>query len=261
MKKIFFLIVFTLQLSLACFSQDSLRRFTDAQVIKLANKIKVLEKRTAFYSATHPNDVFAVNPANSAKEKAVLTNLLSDSLHVYNDAQIIKFANYVKYLERLDSLNTIYVADIAKKHVADSIAKYQAALVANDPNNVKDPNDVVVPEQKDLDKYEKLIYFNFDSSVLKPESSQPLDEAVKILKSYPKLNFLIEGHTDSIGPVAYNLNLSNERARSVMNYFVSKGIPASRISSKGYGEARPVATNETEEGRAKNRRVEIRIKK
>lgn len=258
MKKIFFLIVFTLQLSLASFSQDSLQHFTDAQVIKLATKIKALEKKTAFYSATHPNEVFAGTPANSAKEKAILTNLLTDSLHSYNDAQVVKFANYVKFLERLDSLNIIYLADIAKKHVADSIAKYNAALALKDTAIT---SFVDIKEQKDLDKYEKLIFFDFDVSTLKPESSPALDEAVKILKAYPKLTFLIEGHTDSIGPVAYNLNLSNERARSVMNYFVSKGIKASRISSKGYGEAKPIATNETEEGKAKNRRVEIRPKK
>ena len=244
---------------MASFSQDSLQHFTDAQVIKLATKIKALEKKTAFYSATHPNEVFAGNPANSAKEKAILTNLLTDSLHSYNDAQVVKFAKYVKYLERLDSLNIIYLADIVKKHVADSIAKYQASLVVKKDTAIT--SFVDIKEQKDLDKYEKLIFFDFDVSTLKPESSPALDEAVKILKAYPKLTFLIEGHTDSIGPVAYNLNLSNERARSVMNYFVSKGIPAKRISSKGYGEAKPIASNETEEGKAKNRRVEIRVKK
>lgn len=244
MKKTFFLIIFALQFSLACFSQDSLHHYTDPEIIKLANYIKDLEKRTAAYSASHPNDIFVVNIANSAEEKAILTDLLKDSLHRYNDRQIIKIANYIKHLEKLDSLNNFAIA--MEKRINDSIAKSQV---------------VVVKEQKEIDKYEKLIFFNFDSSTLKDESFPALDDAVKILKSYVNLTFVIEGHTDSIGPVAYNLNLSKGRAQSVVNYFVSKGIPSSRISAIGYGEAKPIDTNETEQGRAKNRRVEIRLKK
>lgn len=244
MKKIFFLIVFSIQFSLTCFSQDSLHRYTDPEVIKLANYIKNLEKKAAFYIATHPNDVFVVNNSKSAEEKAVLSDLIRDSLHTYNDKQVIRIANYIKYLERLDALNTLALE--AKKRYNDSIAKAQV---------------LVVEGQKELDKYEKLIFFNFDSSTLKEESYPPLDEAVKVLKSFVNVSFVIEGHTDSIGPVAYNLNLSKERAKSVMDYFVSKGIPASRISSIGYGEAKPIDTNETEAGKAKNRRVEIKLKK
>jgi outer membrane protein OmpA-like peptidoglycan-associated protein len=248
MKKIFFLIVFTLQFSLTCFSQDSLHRYTDIELMKLVKYIKGLEGRTASYSASHPDDVFVVNVAKSVEEKAILTDLIKDSLHRYNDSQIIKLAGYIKHLEKLDSLNTYTIAMVeeTKKRVADSIAKTQV---------------VVLEEQKEISEYEKLIFFNFDSSVLKEESYKPLDEAVKILKNHSNLVFTIEGHTDSIGPVAYNLNLSKERARTVMNYFISKGIPADRISSTGYGEAKPVATNETAEGQAKNRRVEIRAKK
>lgn len=244
MKKIFFLIVFTIQYSLACFSQDSLHHYTDPEVIKLAKYIKDLEKKAAFYIATHPSDIFVVKNSKSAEERAILTDLIKDSLHTYNDKQVIRIANYIKYLEKLDALNTLALE--AKKRYNDSIAKTQVLVIAG---------------QKEIDKYEKLIFFNFDSSVLKEESYAPLDEALKVLKSFVNVSFVIEGHTDSIGPVTYNLNLSNERAKSVMNYFVSKGIPSSRISSIGYGEAKPIDTNETEAGKAKNRRVEIRLKK
>jgi len=246
MKKIFFLVVFILPFSFACFSQDSLHRYTDQEVIKLANYIKDLESRTASYSASHPKDVFVEIVTNNKEEKVILSDIIKDSLHRYNDSQVIKLSRYIKHLEKLDSLNTFAIAMEAKKRADDSIAK---------------TNVVVIKDQKEIDKYEKLIYFNFDSSTLKTESFGPLDEAVKILKNYPNLTFVIEGHTDSIGPVAYNLNLSRERAKSVMNYFISKGIPASRISAVGYGEEKPVATNETEQGRAQNRRVEIRVKK
>jgi len=245
MKKVFFLLVFTLQFSWICFSQDTLHRYTDPEVIKLADYIKDLEKRTAEYSASHPNDVFVVNVAKSVEEKQILTTIINDSLHRYNDSQVIKIAKYIQHLEKLDSLNSFVLA-LEEKRVADSIAQSQT---------------VVVKEQKQLDKYEKQIFFNFDSSTLKEESYSALDDAVKILKSYPNLTFVIEGHTDSIGPVAYNLNLSKERADAVMNYFISKGISASTISAIGYGEDKPISTNETEKGRSKNRRVEIKLRK
>jgi OOP family OmpA-OmpF porin len=73
--------------------------------------------------------------------------------------------------------------------------------------------------------------------------------------------FIVEGHTDNVGADAYNMNLSKERAKAVMDYLVSKGVPATKISSVGYGEEKPIASNETEEGRSKNRRVEIKAKK
>jgi OOP family OmpA-OmpF porin len=71
----------------------------------------------------------------------------------------------------------------------------------------------------------------------------------------------VEGYCDSVGSSVYNLSLSNRRVGSVKKYFISQGIPANRISAIGYGEANPIATNLTEEGRAKNRRVEIKAKK
>ncbi len=255
MKKIFFLIVFVLQYSISCFSQDSLHRYTDAEVIKLAKYIKNLQSRTATYSAEHPADIFVVNAANSTEEKAILSGLVNDSLHRYNDKQIIKLTRYIKHLEKLDSLNNVVVAAVRVKKAADSLAA--VAVI----EKAKSGTDVSLPEAKDIEKYEKLIFFNFDSYTLKEESNKPLDEAVKILKSYSNLTFSIEGHTDSVGSDAYNLNLSNERAKSVMNYLIAKGIPASRITSKGYGESKPIDTNETEAGRAKNRRVDIKAKK
>lgn len=76
---------------------------------------------------------------------------------------------------------------------------------------------------------------------------------------YPTTRFLIEGHTDDRGRDAYNLNLSDQRAASVRSYLTGKGIPASRLESKGFGEARPVASNKTAAGRQENRRVELSI--
>jgi len=82
------------------------------------------------------------------------------------------------------------------------------------------------------------------------------------MKEYPKANFSVQGHTDSSGPAAYNLKLSEKRAAAVVTYLVDKaGIDSSRLSSKGFGEDYPIADNKTRAGRAENRRVEIKLVK
>ena len=79
------------------------------------------------------------------------------------------------------------------------------------------------------------------------------------MKEYTNTVFLIEGHTDDRGRDAYNLNLSDQRAASVLSYLTQRGISSSRLQSKGFGEARPVASNKTAAGRQENRRVELSI--
>ena len=104
------------------------------------------------------------------------------------------------------------------------------------------------------------VYFEFDSSVLKPESISILDAAVKTLGEHGTILIEVAGHTDSKGSESYNQGLSEDRARVVYEYLVSKGVAPNRMSWKGYGESSPIATNDTEEGRAKNRRTELIIK-
>ena len=86
---------------------------------------------------------------------------------------------------------------------------------------------------------------------------KPLDEAASILKKNPDLKVEIDGHTDSTGPAAYNMTLSERRAKAVMKYFVDKGVEAQRLTTKGFGSTNPAASNDTKEGRAKNRRVTL----
>ncbi|MFW6322584.1 MAG: OmpA family protein [Guyparkeria sp.] len=104
-------------------------------------------------------------------------------------------------------------------------------------------------------------YFDFDKSNLKPEGKETLDELVSDMGD---LNSIAEveviGHTDSIGTEEYNQGLSERRAATVKDYLTSKDVPADVINTEGRGELEPVATNETREGRAKNRRVEITTK-
>lgn len=103
------------------------------------------------------------------------------------------------------------------------------------------------------------IQFEFDSQVIKVESFPLMDEAYKILKANPKYKLEIAGHTDNIGTEAYNQDLSERRARSVYNYLTIKGIEAERVKYAGFGSTKPIAGNDTAEGRAKNRRVEFKV--
>ncbi len=329
MKKIFFLIVFSLQFSLFCFSQsDASHHYTDAEMLKLSNYVKELEAKKPFDSLSvnekvdrkliaalfirtphdytdsevikiadyikhleNPDAVVASNTPeepltqytdpeiekfakyiknleqkteapglakSDPEEKKLVTQLLSSPSHEYNDAELIILANYIKHLEKLDSVNTIVVAKVTNDSI--TIAKVNNDSIAL--ANVTDPEKKnTLEKEKEIAEIAKLIFFNFDSSTLMNESFGPLEDVVKIVKGQAKLNFIVEGYCDSVGTTAYNLSLSKRRASAVKNYFISKGISSSRISSIGYGEANPIATNLTEEGRAKNRRVEIKTKK
>ncbi|HEV8082267.1 MAG TPA: OmpA family protein [Chitinophagaceae bacterium] len=105
------------------------------------------------------------------------------------------------------------------------------------------------------------VFFDFDKWDLRPESFIELNRVVKLLTENPKIEIEMSAHTDSRGSDEYNFKLSDNRARSVMEYIISQGINSSRITSHGYGETKPVATNETDEGRQLNRRDEFTILK
>ncbi len=105
----------------------------------------------------------------------------------------------------------------------------------------------------------KNVFFDVNKAELKPESMIELDKVVQLLKDNPTIKIEIDGHTDNVGKPADNLTLSNNRAKAVINYFLYKGITADRLSSKGFGETKPVAENTSEQGRAKNRRTELKV--
>ncbi|MBS1681203.1 MAG: OmpA family protein [Bacteroidetes bacterium] len=107
----------------------------------------------------------------------------------------------------------------------------------------------------------KNIYFDFDKTTLKEESYVELNKVVDFLKTNSNVSVEIAGHTDSKGSDDYNLNLSQGRSQSVVDYLSGQGIEAARLQAHGYGETKPIDTNETDEGRANNRRVEFTILK
>src|SRR6185369_8732474 len=103
------------------------------------------------------------------------------------------------------------------------------------------------------------VTFDFDKASLRPDARPVLDEAIATLKQHADVDVSVDGYTDSTGSESYNLALSQRRARTVADYLGKGGIAATRLQVKGFGEANPVASNDTEDGRAQNRRVELKI--
>lgn len=103
------------------------------------------------------------------------------------------------------------------------------------------------------------IQFDYNRATIKPVSFPILQEVVTLMKARPKMKLQIQGHTDNQGSRDYNVNLSKQRAASVKNYLVGQGIDKSRLTSEGYGPDKPIDTNDTAEGKAKNRRVDFVI--
>ncbi|GGF41659.1 OmpA family protein [Echinicola rosea] len=107
--------------------------------------------------------------------------------------------------------------------------------------------------------FDSGILFGFDSYELTPQAQENVMEMARILNEYPDTNIMIDGHTDSKGSEQYNQKLSEQRAGSVANYLKMQGIDSSRLTTVGHGESLPVASNDTDAGRAENRRVEVAI--
>jgi outer membrane protein OmpA-like peptidoglycan-associated protein len=103
------------------------------------------------------------------------------------------------------------------------------------------------------------ILFDFDKATLRRDVEFNLVKITTILNQFGEMKVLVEGHTDSIGTEEYNLTLSQKRAQAVSDFLISQDVDASRLSAEGYGESRPVADNDTDEGRQKNRRVDLVI--
>jgi OOP family OmpA-OmpF porin len=158
---------------------------------------------------------------------------------------------------------------VTKVFLAPAPAPAKAPVAAAPPVTVKDSDGDGVPDDRDkcpnTPQGAKVnssgcwvltdVYFDVAKSDLK--QTQQLDEAASILNRNPQLIVEIQGHTDSSGSAEYNQKLSEARAKAVRDYFIRKGIAAQRLKAAGYGESNPVASNDTAQGRAQNRRVEL----
>lgn len=128
-------------------------------------------------------------------------------------------------------------------------AEYQEVIIDVDLQRIEVGTTVVL----------KNIFFDYDKATLRPESFAELNRVLNILNKQPKLKIEISGHTDNKGSLEYNKQLSKARAKTVVDYLIEKGIPADRLTYEGYAFEKPIATNDTDEGRQLNRRVEFKV--
>ncbi|MDQ3846966.1 MAG: OmpA family protein [Bacteroidota bacterium] len=127
------------------------------------------------------------------------------------------------------------------------------------PDSTYEKNIPLQPIEANASVVLRNIFFDFNKYELKPESQVELDRVVQLLAENPTVKIEIAGYTDNIGNAADNQKLSENRAKAVVNYLISRGIAANRLTPKGFGAAQPIADNKTEEGRALNRRTELKV--
>jgi outer membrane protein OmpA-like peptidoglycan-associated protein len=189
----------------------------------------------------HPSDFNATEAAIAASEKAPGAKYCPD--------KIAKAKEMAK-----QGIETYWACRDAEglKMLADARKLAKDAEACQPPPPPPPP-----PAKKEISL--KWVYFDFDKATLTAQAKAILDETVQILKANPEIKLELAGFTDAIGTDAYNKKLSERRSKAVNDYLVSKGIPAARFKMVGYGESNPVADNKTAAGRAKNRRVELRI--
>lgn len=185
---------------------------------------------------------------NKKKQQAYYLEFKKMNQQIYTDVQIA-----VEQIERYFG-GFINVGAITNQgeHCTCRVRYY-----FDDFELVKVPDDQLVAEKIVLNN----IYFDIDKAELKPESFVVLDTLASRLLKQSKVLIRIDGHTDNTGKVDKNLELSDYRAKSVVEYLISKGVDANIISYKGFGSSKPIESNDTSTGKSKNRRVEISIVK
>lgn len=150
-----------------------------------------------------------------------------------------------------------YAFNVARKGYLFYSDNY--SLKGKDPDSTYKKDIPLQPIEVSAAVVLRNIFFDFNKYDLKDESQVELDRVVQLLTDNPTVKIQIEGHTDNVGGAADNMKLSENRAKAVVNYLKSKGIAADRLSSKGFGATKPIASNATDEGRAQNRRTELKV--
>ena len=149
--------------------------------------------------------------------------------------------------------------DAKDKAATDKPAADKPSADKPKANNTAKPKMTPKQIEEKVEILAKDLRFDIDGIKLFTKPIKSLDELAQIMKDYPNIKLVCEGHTDATASEDYNQRLSEQRAKSVRTYLVKKGVDASRISTKGYGESRPIASNDTPEGRKENRRVDLKL--
>ncbi len=243
---------FTVQMEGTVLSKTTLRRLDSAKVV-----MRLLDEETpvvdSFITDITGNFHFPVRPGRAYMLHFTRNGYLEDSLLVNNTGT-------EKRLVLQPVLLTPIVVPppppvVERDRDGDGIpdSKDKCPDVKGTKENFGCPD-----IQARLNELAKMVFFKTASAELSPAALKPLNEVADIIKDYPNVTLYIEGHTDNRAGAAYNKDLSNRRAASVVSFFVKKGFSAGRFTSAGFGLERPIADNNTEEGRALNRRVSIK---
>jgi outer membrane protein OmpA-like peptidoglycan-associated protein len=181
------------------------------------------------------NDIIILKATKTSKEYQCVTdnNGYSELLVPKGDTYLISY----KSISKEEKYNSLIIPQLSGMITSTLIIKYEPAKTITLEN----------------------VYFDFNKSTLKPTSFESLNELADFMKIKTTLVIEISGHTDDVGDETYNKVLSQARAESVRDYLIKKGIAADRLIAKGYGDEQPIAGNDDDEGRQKNRRTEIRI--
>lgn len=196
---------------------------------------------------------FLMRSCNKPNVNKAITVDKIDTLEAKIDTAVVKTGNATDFaLEKLGTFFTFRLPNGVKLNVPKYGVENQIVTWMNDDTKIVD----------------KTTWFNFDrllfetgKSTLTPNSQEQLKNIAEILKAYPSMEIKLGGYTDNTGNAAVNLKLSDERAKSVMQQLIGLGVASKKVAAEGYGDQFPVTSNDTEEGRAQNRRISIRVTK
>jgi OmpA-OmpF porin, OOP family len=237
-------------------SIDSVFRLTlqpqinNTQLINYSNSNPWIQVRDSFI-AREPYTHLIMGNFYANKE----TKVQSNQYHyhkAYIDDMTLTVANDDKMPAR--DFDAMVAEAIKKENTTPSVSNSISTLNTNN-TDISSNTSVMKGEVLVLDK----VWFDYNASNLQKSSSTQLDKLVFYLEKNPNMHILVKGHTSSEGTTEYNMKLSEARAQAVVNYIISKGISVGRLTYKGFGETQPVTTNEGEDNRQKNRRVEFEV--
>ena len=221
---------------------------TSGKVLPATFKITGNKTKKAFTVNTS-NDVTEYHLALTEKDNYQIESFAKDyelKVEQVQYASSKKAVFYTVLLKRKPAVNS------SKSVATVDVPKTKAPI---ESSKVKDFVQIESGQSITLDN----VYFEQSSFILQSVSYQELDKMVELLKNAPQVKIEISGHTDNIGDTRLNFALSENRARVVFNYFVSKGINENRLHYKGYGSNKPLLPNNSEENKKKNRRVELTV--
>jgi len=226
-----------MKLSVTCLLIITLNTATFAQTLQPTDKLALLQGTvTNMKGKPLANEVIMFE---NSKTKAVIQAT----------------SNAKGNFEMLAPVNTLYTLKY-KNFTLDM--SYTQMQIPPDPNAIYEVEvKIEPPKEFILDN----VYFDSGKASLKPSSFKALNDLVSVLKLKNTMEIEIQGHTDNVGKDEDNLKLSQDRAEAVKKYLSGKGIKESRVTAKGYGPARPVASNSTDAGKAKNRRTSLKVLK